>query len=171
MPTIPTPHDHALPAETLDEKEARLTVGQPTVTPSRYLVSCLPEGRDPGYQFTIQVVYCGRDRWAVRNRTRDLGADGTWAWGFTWSGEGVEPATDAEMDHYEAELAAWVEAHRFDLETALRLAREQAPLLTSGGLTVADALAERCDVTFIGGGHCTKPAGHWSPGSDDPHTP
>ncbi|MFE9845818.1 hypothetical protein [Streptomyces goshikiensis] len=28
MPTIPTPHDHALPAETLDEKEARLPVEQ-----------------------------------------------------------------------------------------------------------------------------------------------
>ncbi|MER5482962.1 hypothetical protein ABT024_07060 [Streptomyces sp. NPDC002812] len=25
MPTVPTPHDHALPAETLDEKDARLT--------------------------------------------------------------------------------------------------------------------------------------------------
>ncbi|MFD3717237.1 hypothetical protein [Streptomyces sp. NPDC058674] len=25
MPTVPTPHDHALPAETLDEKEARLS--------------------------------------------------------------------------------------------------------------------------------------------------
>lgn len=25
MPTVPTPHDHALPTETLDEKDARLT--------------------------------------------------------------------------------------------------------------------------------------------------
>ncbi|MGW5852124.1 hypothetical protein ACWFQ8_29960 [Streptomyces sp. NPDC055254] len=30
---------------------------------------------------------------------------------------------------------------------------------------------ERCDVEFVGGGSCSKPAGHRPPGSQDPHTP
>ncbi|MFD9569951.1 hypothetical protein ACFWBI_08915 [Streptomyces sp. NPDC059982] len=30
---------------------------------------------------------------------------------------------------------------------------------------------ERCNVEFVGGGHCSKPAGHRPPGSRDPHTP
>ncbi|MGW6602266.1 hypothetical protein [Streptomyces sp. NPDC055036] len=29
----------------------------------------------------------------------------------------------------------------------------------------------RCDVTFVGGGQCDKPAGHRPPGSQDPHVP
>ncbi|MFD5509147.1 hypothetical protein ACFWIB_15400 [Streptomyces sp. NPDC127051] len=29
MPTVPTPHDHALPVETLTEKEARLEAERP----------------------------------------------------------------------------------------------------------------------------------------------
>jgi hypothetical protein len=33
------------------------------------------------------------------------------------------------------------------------------------------ALLPSCDVEFVGGGHCAKPAGHRPPGSDDPHVP
>lgn len=34
----------------------------------------------------------------------------------------------------------WLAAHRFDLDTALKLAREAAPHVTVNGRTVADAL-------------------------------
>ncbi|MFD7093355.1 hypothetical protein [Streptomyces xanthophaeus] len=170
MPTAPTPHDHALPAETLDEKAARLTAEQPIVTPVRYLVSCLPEGHDDRYLFTLHVEYRGNDLWSVKCRSQNLSADGSWSWGFAWSG-GNEPATSEEMASYDKEQAVWLAEHRFDLETALRLAKEQAPLLTYRGYSVTDALAERCDVGFVGGGRCSKPSGHRPPGSDDPHTP
>ncbi len=34
----------------------------------------------------------------------------------------------------------WLDAHRFDLDTALMLAKEAAPKVTVNGFTVADAL-------------------------------
>jgi hypothetical protein len=34
----------------------------------------------------------------------------------------------------------WLDTHRFDLDTALKLAKEQAPLVTVNGYTVTDAL-------------------------------
>jgi hypothetical protein len=158
MPTVPTPHDHVLPAETLDEKDARLTVGQPTITPTGYVASCLPEGHDERWTFTIQIRHVGHDRYTVKHSLRFYGTDGTWTYEPSWDED--DPAE-----------AAWQAEHRFDRKTALRLAREQAPLLTYRGRTVADALTERCDVAFVDGGHCSKPAGHRPPGSDDPHTP
>ncbi|MET8693606.1 hypothetical protein ABZV65_13805 [Streptomyces bauhiniae] len=35
----------------------------------------------------------------------------------------------------------------------------------------AEPSTDRCDTEFVGGGRCTKPAGHRPPGSDDPCTP
>ncbi|MGW9375680.1 hypothetical protein ACWGVR_37385, partial [Streptomyces xanthophaeus] len=53
-----------------------------------------------------------------------LGSDGTWEY---------------EMRPSERE-DEWLDAHRFDLDTALKLARDQAPLVTVNGFTVDDAL-------------------------------
>jgi hypothetical protein len=64
--------------------------------------------------------------WAVRLRGRCLGADGEWDW-----------------EHIPSERTdEWLHSHRFDLETALKLAVEVAPTITVNGYTVADALAE-----------------------------
>ncbi|MFP3986930.1 hypothetical protein U9R90_05385 [Streptomyces sp. E11-3] len=102
---------------------------EPTVQATQYTVNCLPEDGINSHVFEITVEYRGRDRWAVKRHSSCLGADGTW---------------DYEMRSSSRE-DEWLATHRFDLETALKLAKEQAPLVTVNGFTVADALrmAER----------------------------
>ncbi|MFD3814971.1 hypothetical protein ACFWRZ_07885 [Streptomyces rubiginosohelvolus] len=46
-----------------------------------------------------------------------------------------------------------------------------AALANDATTPAVPAAPEACDVTFIGGGRCSKPAGHRPPGSRDPHTP
>lgn len=119
-------------------------VPEPTVRVTRYEVSCLPGGQvdyAEGDMFTITVEYRGAGRWAVKNRGRILGADGTWSFGYDGPFSDREPITDEEHAALHAGQDAWRDAHRFDEETALRLAREQAPTLQIRGWTVADALA------------------------------
>lgn len=119
------------------------TPAEPLVQPSSYLVSLLPEGHDDRYMFTVQVDYRGGGLWSVKNRSRILGVDGTWCTGFDWSGGPDEPATEAEMAQFDREQAAWLDAHRFDEETALRLAKDACRALSYRGWTAADALAGR----------------------------
>ncbi len=63
--------------------------------------------------------------WAVRRMGRCLGADGTWDW---------EPLPSSREDD-------WLEAHRFNLDTALRLAVEAAPHVVVNGVSAAGAAA------------------------------
>ncbi|WP_431980041.1 hypothetical protein [Streptomyces qinglanensis] len=99
-------------------------VPDPTVQPTRYVVSCLPGDDTDRHLFSIQVEYRGRDRWAVVRHGQCLTADGFWDW-----------------EHVPSERTdEWLAAHRFDVDTALRLAREAAPLITVNGFTVSDAL-------------------------------
>lgn len=114
---------------------------EPTVQPTRYVVSCLPEGHDDRFTYTVQVEYRCYGQWSVRCRSRLLGTDGTWSQGFAWSEGPDEPATEAEMDSFDKEQDVWLAEHRFDHDTALRLAKEQASQITYRGRTVADALA------------------------------
>jgi hypothetical protein len=101
-------------------------IPEPTVQPVRYTVTCLPEDDVNSHVFAIDVVYRGTGRWAVqRGEHACLGADGTWAQGVKEYDRGNE----------------WLDTHRFDLDTALKLAREAASLITVNGYTVADALA------------------------------
>jgi hypothetical protein len=95
-----------------------------TVQPTNYVVSCLPDGHFERHLFTLNVAYRGEGRWAVLSRGQCLATDGTW---------------DHEMRPSERE-DEWIAAHRFDLDTALRLAKEQAPLLTVNAHTVTDVL-------------------------------
>jgi hypothetical protein len=104
-------------------------VPEPTVQATAYVVSCLPEGHDDRWTFTVQVRYSGRGLFAVKHGIRHYGADGTWSY---------EP----DFDEDDAAEDAWLAAHRFDHDTALRIAREQAPRLTYRGRSVADVLAE-----------------------------
>jgi hypothetical protein len=103
-------------------------IPEPTVQATGYVISCLPEGHDDRWTFTVQVRYQGDGLFAVKHGIRFYGADGTWTY---------EPDFD-EGDDAEAE---WMKDHRFDHDTALKLARELAPTLTYRGRTVADALA------------------------------
>jgi hypothetical protein len=93
-----------------------------------YTVSCLPDDDMNGDLFAIRVQYRGNGRYAViRGGDMCLGADGTWDRGVKEYDRGDD----------------WLDAHRFDLDTALKLAKEQAPLVTVNGHTVADALARQ----------------------------
>lgn len=101
------------------------SVPEATVQAVEYTVNCLPDDDIDGFVFQIRVQYRGAGRYAViRGGDMCLGADGTWEHGVK------------EYDRGEA----WLNAHRFDLDTALRLAKEQAPLVTVNGHTVSDAL-------------------------------
>lgn len=93
---------------------------------TKYHVSMLPEscGID-AWTWAVEVEYRGDGRWAVTHMSQCLAADGTW---------GYERQPSSRTDE-------WLAARRFTLDEALRLAREQAPLMVINGLTPADVLA------------------------------
>jgi hypothetical protein len=101
-------------------------VPEATVLATEYSVNCVPEDDINGHVFEIRVQYRGAGRYAViRGGDMCLGADGTWDFGVKEYDRGDD----------------WLNAHRFDLETALDLAKQQARLVTVNGHTVTDALA------------------------------
>lgn len=96
------------------------------VSPTEYTVSCIPEGNPRRRYFVLKVVR--------------RGDGGQWA---VW--DGFEPGQylDAAGEWgFHDGTADWWPLHRFDLDTALAVAREAAPKVTLGGLTVAEVLAE-----------------------------
>jgi hypothetical protein len=98
----------------------------PYVRPTRYKVNLLP-GSIGFYaqQFDITVEQRGvKDRWAVLRHDQVLGTDGAWS----------DQLSPSERDDN------WLDAHRFDLDTALRLAKEAAPHVTVKGRTAAEVL-------------------------------
>ncbi|GAA4225990.1 hypothetical protein GCM10022254_09400 [Actinomadura meridiana] len=97
---------------------------KPTVRTTRYEVSCLPPDNIDAFHFTITVEWRGGDLWAVLRYGECLGTDGKWDY---------EPRPSNREDD-------WLDAHRFDLDTALKLAQEEAPKITVNGQTVADVL-------------------------------
>ena len=98
---------------------------EPTVRETRYEVSLLPEDNINAHTWMVAVEYRGRGRWAVLHHGYCLGTDGEWSYESMPSGREDE----------------WLAMHRFDLDTALRLAKEHAPKLTINGMTAADVLA------------------------------
>lgn len=99
-----------------------------TMRVTEFEVCALPETNINYPHYAITVEYRGHDRWAVCRMRQCLNVDGSWDWETQPSERGDE----------------WLAAHRFDLDTAQRLAHEWAPKMTVNGHTVADALkAER----------------------------
>lgn len=127
--------------EALGHQPTPTGLPEPTIQPTRYVISCLPEGHDDRWTYSLQAEYRGAGLWSVRYRGSYMAADGSRSPGFAWSAGPDEPATQDEMDSFDNEQNEWLAAHRFDLDTALRLARQLAPTLTYCGRTVADALA------------------------------
>lgn len=107
-----------------------------------YSVSCVPDHPMAGDLWEIEVLYTGcahfgvvkpeDQRWAVVLRDHwVLNRDGKWDPNDLLPGE-----RDDE----------WIAAHRFDHDTALRLAQELAPGIVINGETAAQA-ARRLGVT------------------------
>lgn len=90
---------------------------------TRYEVSVLPHDDINRSIFTIHVEARGHGLWAVTRYRDCLGTDGQWEW---------EPLPSNREDD-------WLATHRFDLDTALKLAREAAPHLICNGHTATDA--------------------------------
>jgi hypothetical protein len=116
--------DQSRPAMTMREIREALGhvqpgIPEPTVQATGYEVSLLPEGDVNRLSFTINVEYRGDDRWAIVRHRQCMNAQGEWSWESIPSGR--------EDD--------WLAEHRFDLDTALRLAKEQAPKLMVNGMT------------------------------------
>ncbi|WKD36543.1 hypothetical protein [Streptomyces xanthophaeus] len=126
MPTVPTPHDHALPVETLDEKAARLSAGQPIVVPVRYEVGLLPEGDVNRRAFLLYVEYRGEGLWSVHDGHGQYDDAGAWR-------AGLRPCTCDEQ----------FGTHRFALDDALALAAVLAPNVTVNGRTAAETYRAR----------------------------
>jgi hypothetical protein len=95
------------------------------VRQTSYEVSCLPEDNVNARHFTLKVEYRGRGLWCVTDGFFCLGKEGDWEY---------EPMPSERED-------GWLETHRFDLDTALELAKGFAPKLTINGKTAAEVLA------------------------------
>lgn len=96
----------------------------PRVEITQYLVTVFPGPsiNSPVYDVTVERRAPGR--WAVCRLSRCLGADGVWDY---------EPNPSSREDD-------WLAAHRFDLDTALRLAAEAAPKVTVNGMTAVQCV-------------------------------
>ncbi|MFS4103834.1 hypothetical protein [Streptomyces sp. PD-S100-1] len=97
----------------------------PTIRPTRYSVSLLPEHNVNHHVYEVTVEDRGADRWAVCWMGDCLAADGTWD---------REPRPSIRDDD-------WLDTHRFTLATALKLAEEAAPHVTVNGITASQVLA------------------------------
>lgn len=122
-----------------DETEPRIIDGHHAyVRATQYSIGCLPDDPLDGSSWDLHVEFTGAHRfgeprpadqqWAVRMRGHwCLSRDGKWD---------MESIPSERTDE-------WLAEHRFDLETALRLAKEHAPHVTVNGLTAAGLLAWR----------------------------
>lgn len=124
---------------------------------TNYTVTCLPDDPiDPG-AFDIVVEFAGGvspdgqrpedQQWMVRRRNhwRVLCAETDPPF-FTSALQSPAMCLSREGEWDEDRRDdAWLAAHRFDLETALRVAAGQAPLVKVGGMTPAELLAWRAE--------------------------
>ncbi len=94
--------------------------------PTTYTVCAVPDDVQDWYVFAVTVEETAPDRWAVRRSKRCLNADGDWEW---------EAIPSERADDFLARC-------RFDLETALNMARAVAPDIRVNGFTAARAAVE-----------------------------
>ena len=81
------------------------------VEPTTYTVSILPDDNVNASHYRIEVVWRAPGSWAVLHGGWCLGVDGAWEYE-------MQPSS---------RTSDWLARHRFDFETALRMAREAAP--------------------------------------------
>jgi hypothetical protein len=92
---------------------------------TEHTICALPEDHPGWRHFVITVEFRGGGTWAVCHQRDNLST--TCDWDF-------EDSASSRDDE-------WLARHRFDLDTALRLAEEQAPLMTCVGISALQALA------------------------------
>jgi hypothetical protein len=103
-----------------------VTASEPTVRVDRHVVCCIPEDNINAHLFAVNVEYRGRGLWAVTRLGECLSASGEW---------------DYEMRPSSRE-DEWLAEHRFDEQTAIKLAKEAAPKVRVNGWTVERFLAD-----------------------------
>lgn len=101
-----------------------MTIPEPSVVTTAYAVSCVPEDNVNAWHFTVKVERRGPDLWSVNDGHFCFAADGS---------RSYEPIPSERQED-------WKARHRFDLDTALALAKRVAPTLRVNGYTVADVL-------------------------------
>lgn len=114
---------------------------EPSVKVTRYEVTCMPPDYPDADVFTVTVEWRGDDLWAVKRGAVSYDAQGSRSWGYVWEDD-REPVTDEEHASYRRGHDAWYDAHRFDLDTALEIAKKVAPLLSVNGWTAEKVLAD-----------------------------
>lgn len=92
---------------------------------TEYTLSALPEDDINSSAFQIVVAYRGRGLWAVSRHRMCLGRSGEWDW---------ESLPSERTDE-------WLAEHRFPLDEALKLGREELPKLRVNGKTAAEVAA------------------------------
>lgn len=107
-----------------------------------YTVTCLPDDPYDGDAWAITVQFMGAHRWGDPRP-----ADQQWAvllrshWNLSHEGKwDLRPSSDSDG------FDDWIVAHRFDLETALKVAAEQAPHVKVNGCTPVELLAWRAEL-------------------------
>lgn len=98
------------------------TTPEPHVQVTRYEVYLFPPDDFTHSHYTISIELRDTNLWGVFQGPYCLGADGVWEY---------EPLPSNRDD-------AWLDAHRFDLDTALRLAKQAAPGVTVNGRSAAE---------------------------------
>jgi hypothetical protein len=91
---------------------------------TEYRVSAAPLDHPEGWRFALIVRWNRTGTWMVTDGASPpdyMGADGLWSW---------ESGVDRDAE-------GWRDAYKFDLETALRIAREAAPKVVINGWTWA----------------------------------
>jgi hypothetical protein len=102
-------------------------VPEPSVQTTGYQLFWFPEDDPDAFVWSLTVEWRGGETWAVCHHRYCLSATGEW---------------DFEVRPSERE-EGWVAAHRFNLDTALSLAKEAGPKLNINGFTIADLLAKK----------------------------
>ena len=105
-----------------------MTVPKAAVLVTEYLVSAVPIEDGDSRHFALYVQWRGGDRWCVADAqngaTGVLNAAGEWEW---------EPQPSERREDFLART-------RFDMGTALEMARAAAPKVTVNGYTVEDGI-------------------------------
>lgn len=97
---------------------------RPRETIEQFRLTYLPEGHPEIDVWSLTVEWRGDGLWAICQRSQCLASDGVWDY---------EPSSSERTKE-------WRATHRFDLPTALRLAKAQLADIVVNGLSVFDVM-------------------------------